>query len=108
MRPDEVKAVRYKLKQTQADFATMIGVSVNTLQAWEEGRHRPDGPAEALLRVAAKSPKMVARVLGRAQPSPAASRSLARDPSPRACGEKVAGGRMRGARATKRPRAPYV
>jgi putative transcriptional regulator len=66
MGPDEVKAVRYKLKQTQADFATMIGVSVNTLQAWEEGRHRPDGPAEALLRVAAKSPKMVVRVLGRA------------------------------------------
>ncbi len=66
MRPEEVKAVRYKLKQTQADFATMIGVSVNTLQAWEEGRHRPDGPAEALLRVAAKSPKMVAKVLGRA------------------------------------------
>src|SRR5438874_13757248 len=66
MRPEEVKAVRYKLKQTQADFALMIGVSVNTLQSWEEGRHRPDGPAEALLRVAAKSPKMVARVLGRA------------------------------------------
>ena len=66
MRPEEVKAVRYKLKQTQADFAMMIGVSVNTLQAWEDGRHRPDGPAEALLRVAAKSPKMVARVLGRA------------------------------------------
>lgn len=66
MGPDEVKAVRYKLKQTQADFATMIGVSVNTLQAWEEGRHHPDGPAEALLRVAAKSPKMVAKVLGRA------------------------------------------
>ncbi|HEY8132671.1 MAG TPA: helix-turn-helix domain-containing protein [Thermoanaerobaculia bacterium] len=66
MRPEEVKAVRYKLKQTQADFATMIGVSVNTLQAWEEGRHHPDGPAEALLRVAAKSPKMVAKVLGRA------------------------------------------
>jgi len=66
MRPEEVKAVRYKLKQTQADFAMMIGVSVNTLQAWEDGRHRPDGPAEALLRVAAKSPKMVAKVLGRA------------------------------------------
>jgi putative transcriptional regulator len=66
VRPDEVKAVRYKLKQTQADFATMIGVSVTTLQAWEEGKHRPDGPAEALLRIAAKSPKMVIKVLGRA------------------------------------------
>lgn len=66
MRPEEVKAIRYRLKQTQADFATMIGVSINTLQSWEEGRHHPDGPAEALLRVAAKSPKMVAKVLGRA------------------------------------------
>jgi putative transcriptional regulator len=66
MRPEEVKAVRYKLKQSQADFATMIGVSVTTLQGWEEGRHHPDGPAEALLRVAAKSPKIVAKVLGRA------------------------------------------
>ncbi len=66
IRPDEVKAIRYKLKQSQADFATMIGVSVTTLQAWEEGRHRPDGPAEALLRVAAKSPKTVVKILGRA------------------------------------------
>ncbi len=66
MRPEEVKAVRYRLKQTQADFAAMIGVSVATLQGWEEGRHRPEGPAEALLRVAAKSPKTVVKVLGRA------------------------------------------
>jgi putative transcriptional regulator len=66
MRPEDVRAVRYKLRQSQADFAAMIGISVNTLQAWEDGRHRPDGPAEALLRVAAKSPKTVIKVLGRA------------------------------------------
>ena len=66
IRPEEVRAIRYKLKQSQADFASMIGVSVNTLQAWGDGRHHPDGPAEALLRVAAKSPKTVAKVLGRA------------------------------------------
>jgi putative transcriptional regulator len=66
IKPDDVRAIRYKLKQSQADFAGMIGVSVPTLQAWEEGRHRPDGPAAALLRVAARSPKMVAKVLGRA------------------------------------------
>lgn len=64
VRPDEVKAIRYKLKQSQSEFATMIGVSVTTLQGWEEGRHRPDGPAQALLRVAAKNPKIVARALG--------------------------------------------
>ncbi len=64
LRPEEVKAIRYKLKQSQAEFAMMIGVSVATLQGWEEGRHRPDGPAKALLRVAAKNPKIVAKALG--------------------------------------------
>ncbi|HEY3054376.1 MAG TPA: helix-turn-helix domain-containing protein [Thermoanaerobaculia bacterium] len=62
----DVKAIRYKLKQSQAEFAMMIGVSVATLQGWEDGRHRPDGPAQALLRVAAKNPKIVAKALGRA------------------------------------------
>jgi putative transcriptional regulator len=66
IQPDEVRAIRYRLKQSQVDFATMIGVSLPTLQSWEEGRHRPDGPAAALLRVAAKSPKIVAKALGRA------------------------------------------
>ncbi len=60
----DVKAIRYKLKQSQAEFAMMIGVSVATLQGWEDGRHRPDGPAQALLRVAAKNPKIVAKALG--------------------------------------------
>ena len=62
----DVRAIRYKLKQSQSEFATMLGVSVATLQGWEDGRHQPDGPANALLRVAAKNPKMVARALGRA------------------------------------------
>jgi len=42
----------------------MIGVSLATLQAWEDGRHSPDGPAQALLRVAARNPKIVAKALG--------------------------------------------
>ena len=64
MRPEEVRAVRYKLGQSQSEFALMIGVTLSTLQAWEDGRHVPDGPAQALLRVAAKNPKMVAKALG--------------------------------------------
>jgi putative transcriptional regulator len=64
VRADDVKAIRYKLKQSQSEFATMIGVSIATLQGWEEGRHRPDGPAQALLRVAARNPKIVAKALG--------------------------------------------
>jgi putative transcriptional regulator len=66
IRPEEVRTIRYRLKQSQVDFAAMIGVSVATLQSWEDGRHHPDGPAKALLRVAAKSPRMVAKALGRA------------------------------------------
>lgn len=64
MHGEDVRAIRYKLRQSQPEFADMIGVSLATLQSWEEGRHRPDGPALALLRVAAKNPKTVARALG--------------------------------------------
>lgn len=64
MRGDDVRAIRYKLGQSQSEFATMIGISVPTLQSWEEGKRLPDGPALALLRVTAKNPKIVAKALG--------------------------------------------
>jgi putative transcriptional regulator len=62
-RPADVKAVRVKLGASQTEFALMIGVSVATLQNWEQGRRTPDGPALALLRVAAKNPRAVAEAL---------------------------------------------
>jgi putative transcriptional regulator len=62
-RPTDVQAVRAKLGASQAEFALMIGVSVATLRNWEQGRRTPDGPALALLRVAAKNPKAVAEAL---------------------------------------------
>lgn len=61
--PEDVRAIRAELKKSQQEFALMIGVSVATLQNWEQGRRRPDGPARALLRVAAKNPQAVARAL---------------------------------------------
>ena len=61
--PEDVRAIRVQLKKSQEEFALMIGVSVSTLQNWEQGRRRPDGPARALLRVAAKNPRAVARAL---------------------------------------------
>ena len=64
-RPADVKAVRAKLGQSQTDFALMIGVSVATLRNWEQGRRTPDGPALALLRVAARNPGAVAEALHR-------------------------------------------
>lgn len=62
-RPAQVKAIRGKLRASQPEFAMMIGVSVATLRNWEQGRRTPDGPALALLRVAAKNPELVAEAL---------------------------------------------
>jgi putative transcriptional regulator len=63
--PDDIKAIRIKLKRSQSGFAHMIGVSVATLRNWEQGRRVPHGPARALLKVAAMRPKAVAEALGR-------------------------------------------
>ena len=62
-RPADVKAIRTGLKKSQAEFALMIGVSVATLQNWEQGRRQPEGPARALLKVAAENPKAVEQAL---------------------------------------------
>ncbi len=57
--PMDIKAIREKLDKSQREFALMIGVSVGTLQNWEQGRRKPVGPARALLRVADRSPEAV-------------------------------------------------
>ena len=63
-RPEDIRAIRAKLHKSQSEFALMIGVSVSTLQNWEQGRRAPDGPARALLKVAAEKPRAVAEALG--------------------------------------------
>ena len=60
--PTDVKGIRTRLGKSQSQFALMIGVSVSTLQNWEQGR-RPEGPAQALLRFAAAAPQVVAKAL---------------------------------------------
>jgi putative transcriptional regulator len=57
--PPEIKTVRDNLHVSQQEFALMIGVSVRTLQNWEQGRRKPEGPAKALLRIASKNPRAV-------------------------------------------------
>lgn len=64
-KPADVKSIREKLNASQTEFALMIGVSVATLRNWEQGRRTPDGPALALLRVAARNPRAVAEALHR-------------------------------------------
>ena len=63
--PQDVRAIREKLRKSQSEFARMIGVSVSTLQNWEQGRRQPHGPARALLVVASKAPAVVAKALSR-------------------------------------------
>ena len=62
--PADVRAIRKKLNKSQSEFALMIGVSVATLQNWEQGRRIPEGPARALLKIAAENPTAVAEALG--------------------------------------------
>jgi putative transcriptional regulator len=59
----EIKMIRKSLNVSQSEFAMMIGISVRTLQNWEQGRRKPEGPAKALLHVASKNPKAVIEAL---------------------------------------------
>ncbi len=55
----DVRSIRTKLGVTQSDFATMLGISVRTLENWEQKRRRPRGPAKVLLQIAADHPEIV-------------------------------------------------
>ena len=59
VKPVDVKRIRNEYHLTQREFAAMMGVSVRTLQNWEQGRRVPDGPARVLLQVAARHPQAV-------------------------------------------------
>ncbi|MGH8225796.1 MAG: helix-turn-helix domain-containing protein [Gammaproteobacteria bacterium] len=55
--PDDVRDIRERMDLTQSAFAALLGVSVRTLQDWEQGRRQPHGAALSLLRVADKHPR---------------------------------------------------
>lgn len=54
-----VKTIRESLKLTQRQFAALMGISVRTLQNWEQGHRTPEGPARVLLMIAARNPQAV-------------------------------------------------
>ena len=57
--PSPAHVIRAELNLSQSAFAAMLGVSVRTLQDWEQGRRQPQGPALALLRVAEQFPEVL-------------------------------------------------
>ena len=58
-----VDTIREKTGLSQSRFAALLGVSVRTLQDWEQGRAQPDGPARAYLLVILREPRAVERAL---------------------------------------------
>jgi putative transcriptional regulator len=51
--------VRAKVGMSQSGFAKLLGVSVRTLQEWEQGRRKPSGAAQTLLTIALKHPEVL-------------------------------------------------
>jgi DNA-binding transcriptional regulator YiaG len=56
---DDIAALRRFVGLTQTQFARAMGISVHTLRNWEQGRRTPEGPALALLRIAARHPRIL-------------------------------------------------
>jgi putative transcriptional regulator len=56
---DDIVALRRFVGLSQARFAEALGISVHTLRNWEQGRRHPEGPALALLRIAARHPRII-------------------------------------------------
>ena len=62
-KPIDVKAIRKRVKMSQAEFSRAYGISKRALQEWEQGGRQPDSAARAYLTVIAREPAAVRRVL---------------------------------------------
>lgn len=60
-----VREIRERTSLSQSEFALLIGVSVKTIQNWEQARRQPTGPAAALLRIIAHEPQLAVRAIHR-------------------------------------------
>ncbi len=58
-RGEDTQALRRFVGLSQADFASALGISDHTLRNWEQDRRKPEGPAIALLRIAARHPRII-------------------------------------------------
>ena len=60
-----VRVIRERTRLSQSEFAQLIGVSVKTLQNWEQERRRPTGPAAALLSIIGYDPALAVKAIHR-------------------------------------------
>lgn len=56
---EDIAALRRFVGLTQVQFALAMGISVHTFRNWEQSRRHPEGPAIALLRIAARHPRII-------------------------------------------------
>ena len=56
---EDIASLRRFVGLTQVQFAQAMSISVHTLRNWEQGRRHPEGPAIALLRIAARHPRII-------------------------------------------------
>ena len=56
---EDIAALRKFTGLTQKEFAQAMEISVHTLRNWEQGRRKPEGPALALLKIAARHPRII-------------------------------------------------
>ncbi len=63
--PSGVRVIRERTSLSQSEFAHLIGVSVKTLQNWEQDRRRPTGPAAALLSIIEHDPALAVKAIHR-------------------------------------------
>lgn len=64
-----VRELRQRSHLTQCEFAERLGVPVDTIRNWEQGKRQPRGPARALLTVIAEAPDMAFAALARSSRS---------------------------------------
>jgi putative transcriptional regulator len=62
------RRVRSQTRLTQAEFAARIGVPIETVRNWEQGKRSPRGPARALLKLLDHAPDVAFSVLGSGRP----------------------------------------
>ena len=60
---NDIAELRAKLGLSQARFAAILGISLDNLQNWEQGRREPTGPAKVVLKIALKHPRLLLEVV---------------------------------------------